>query len=281
MHNESDGARKLLRDLLEYNFYIRLGASGFMLLVFLGYLIYSFAVDKIDTLAIIVAIFFGVILVVTTIIVSSRVVKNGRLKRNYLKSDCYKVTKKPFIKAYRMPYYQYQFEVFDQLNRHQLGDMLFDISPKEQVFDNNDTSIDILLFHNSGIYAIQTLALDGPLKGKADERIWTPYFYLGVKKTVSVDHTLLKSWRRANILVNPIMQTDLYVKNVKKHLQSFDVKGVTIVSEKMIDQTFSSMNNRLFSLNQFMTYLEEQDTIYSESALNEAKSRIIKYIVAA
>jgi hypothetical protein len=73
----------------------------------------------------------------------------------------------------------------------------------------------------------------------------------------------------------------LYVENIKKYLPTHNVKGISIFKDAMIDDGFSDMNQRLFSFDQFMTYLEKQDTIYSESALNEAKSKIKKYIVAA
>ena len=274
MSNRSDSPRELLRDYLEIRFYIRLAVSLFWLVLLFIFLVYNFAIGNFGGLVIFFSVFFIIIFSITFLVLMFIFIKNARLKQKYLSSDCYKITKVPFKKTYRMPYYQYQFEVFDKLYSHHLGDMLFDTVLKEQIFDNSDISIDIILFHESGIYVVQTLALDGPLKGSADERIWTPHFYLGVKKTLSVDHTLLKSWKQANTLVNPIMQTDLHVKNLKKVLPKYEIKGVTILGEKMIDQSFSNMNNRLFSMDQFIEYVSSQPYLYSDYELKEAKTII-------
>lgn len=273
MYEGSDSPRSLLRDLLEYQFYIRLFSGILMLVLLFGFLIYSFIVGNRDVLVLGAAILFVVIFAVTTIVFTTRALKNTRLKRNYLKSTCYQLTQNPFKKEYRMPYYQFQFNLYDRLIEKVSGHILFDVILKEQDYDNNDISIDLLLLHQSGIYVIQALSYDGPLKGKLEDRIWTPHFYLGIKKELSVDHTLLKSWQKANIISNPIMQTDMYVKNLKKYLANYDIKGVTIFDDKMIEPNVS-LDKRIYSFKQFVSYINEQPYQYSDHELDEIKQKL-------
>jgi hypothetical protein len=57
-------------------------------------------------------------------------------------------------------------------------------------------------------------------------------------------------------------------------LPKYEIKGVTILGEKMTDQSFSNMNNRLFSMDQFIKYVSSQPYLYSDYELKEAKTII-------
>ncbi len=277
--NESDSGRKYFRNLLEYNFYIRLAGFGIVFLIMLAYGIYSFVVGNRGPLAILGIVLLAAVTLVLVPTIIIKTIKKAHLKRQYLNSTCYKVTQKPYILDYQAPDYQYQIKMFDQLYRDLSAPLYFDVTLKDQVFDKSDLAIDLLLFDKRGIYAIQVLSYDGPLKGELNERIWKPHFYLGLNKKLSVDQVLYDTWRKVNILSNPIMQTDLYVQNIKKILPNIDVKGVTIFKDTMIDDTFTSMNGRIFSYQDFIAYIQKQPIIYSDDELEITQNSIKKALI--
>ncbi len=277
--NEPESGRKYFRDLLEFKFYVRLAGFVLILSIFLIYGIYSFVVGNRDVLAILGMGLLGIVIAIILPTFTIKTIKKAHLKRQYLNSTCYKVTQKPYIRDYQAPDYQYQIKMFDQLYRDLSAPLYFNVTLKDQVYDKSDLAIDLLLFDKRGIYAIQVLSYDGPLKGELNERIWKPHFYLGLNKKLSVDQLLYDTWRKANILSNPIMQTDLYVQTIQKVLPSYEVKGLTLYKDTMIDDTFTNMNERVFSYQDLIAYIQKQPILYSKDALDLAQEKIKKSMI--
>ncbi|GEM_PF-3348268 len=272
-------SREYLRDFLELDFYTRLIilAITFMLSVVFG--IYNFVIGKRDVFTwVSISLTIGTAIAIILIVVF-RKIKNERQKQQYFRSTCYKIYQKPYQKEYHLPNYIDQISAFESIYNKFKCPLYFDVVLENQSFDHSDISIDLILFHNSGIYAIQVLSFDGPIKGDISERTWTPYFYLGLKKTLKVDQDLYHHWIKSNHLSNPIMQTDLYVKNIQKYLPTYPIKGITILKETMIDETFDAMNERLFSLKDFISYVQNQPSIYTESDLKNAQNKLEKNII--
>jgi len=275
---DHESPRNYFRDYLEFRFYARLIISVLTFLLLLIFSIYNFVIgrrDIVTVVSMILLVFVSIIIVSLNI---SKRISNAKKPQKYLQSTCYQVCQKPYKKDYDLHYYAYQIDVFEKLYKALSFPLYFDIILEKQVYDRGDISIDLVLFHTSGIYAIQALSYDGPLKGSMDDRIWKPHFYLGLKKTLKVDQTLYQTWVKNNLLTNPIMQTDLYVKNIKTYLPNYEIKGVSIFDESMIDDSLESMNQRLFSLNEFLRYVQEQPSIYSLNDLKTAQNILDKVI---
>ena len=268
----SNSMRSILRSYLELRVYIRFAYLVFLYLLIVLLTVIEVVLNNWDKLGVPFTIVASVAIIGRITYFTIIGVKNSKIKKDYLNSRYYQVHKSKFIKEYLMPFYQFQFKVYDELYDKLSKDVLFDIVPNEQILDRGDESIDLVLFHSSGIYAVQTLNLEGPLKGDVKDRTWAPHFYLGKKKELRVNEAIYNPWKRHNILSNPIMQTDLYVKNLKKYLPNYNLKGVTIVGDLMIETPFNSFEGRLTSLEGFIKKVLESEILYTKEQLLMAKS---------
>lgn len=277
MHHHS--SRTYLRDLLELDFYSRLIVLAIMFMLSLVFGVYNFVIGKRDVFTWISILFVIVTAIAIVLLVVFRKINNERQKQQYLHSTCYKIYQKPYKKEYHLPNYMDQINAFESIYNRLKSPLYFDVVLENQSYNHSDISIDLILLHTSAIYAIQVLSYEGPLKGNITERTWTPYFYLGLNKTLKVDQDLYHNWIRSNHLSNPIMQTDLYVKNIQKYLPTYQIKGVSILKETMIDDTFDAMNDRLFSLKDFISYVQNQPSIYTDNDLKNAQNKLDKNII--
>ena len=91
---------------------------------------------------------------------------------------------------------------------------------------NMDSQVDLMLFHDTGIYVIETKNYSGPLSGKIDDDLWAPYLPYPKKRKNSklgeheyvVNSNLYNKWKAENYKSNPIKQNNVHIHTLSKNL---------------------------------------------------------------
>ena len=132
--------------------------------------------------------------------------------------------------------------------------------------NGNNTEIDILAVHNTGIYVIECKNYFGTLEGSINDKLW----YHTNKNGIKYD------------FLNPVKQNEIHIAAVKRLLQKFDLPyySIIIFSNKCkipnitykADNAYIIYQKELVSL---IKYLTSQKHIYSNKVI-EKISEIIK-----
>lgn len=132
--------------------------------------------------------------------------------------------------------------------------------------NGNNTEIDILAVHNTGIYVLECKNYFGSLEGSINDKLW----YHTNKKGIKYE------------FLNPVKQNEIHLAAVKRLLQKFDLPyySIIIFSNKCkipnitykADNAYIIYQKELVSL---IKYLTSQKHIYSNKVI-EKISEIIK-----
>ncbi|MBU1143350.1 MAG: NERD domain-containing protein [Firmicutes bacterium] len=210
---------------------------------------------------------------------TSLIVKRVRFiktKNMYLSTDFYKDTETPFSNDILSRELNFEISVYNSI-RETIGKRYYLMHRYSIPINEHSTSpknIDLLLFHTTGIYVIETMNLSSSmiskLKPKEIEELKfekaTEYSLFNIHKIEKVRQ--YEKWIRSNTANSPIAQNQKIIDILKK-MHNIEFENALVFSREMlmdeehIPRTISS----IYSEKEFMEHLKTAKTQYNDFQL--------------
>jgi len=226
-------------------------------------------------LMLIILIAVGFILFLVTKMIINRV-HQMKLKNEYLETPYYKETEKPFSRDILARELNFELSVFNSI-RDTIGKRYYLLHQYQIPIKENSSStqfIDLLLFHSTGIYVIETknLSLDVIVKTTPKEieelklNKATEYNLFNMHKMERIRR--YEKWIRSNIVNSPIAQNQKKI-DLLKSMFDVEFENALIFSPEMLmgEESIPKTITSIYTKDEFMNHLKTKKTIYSDIQL--------------
>jgi len=243
---------------------------------FIGMLLVLFIIEYGRILLILVialAIAFLIYLLTNWIIKKMRMYK---LKSEYLETPYYKETERPFNKDILERELNFEISVFNAI-RDTIGKRYYllhqyKIPNKEKL--SSIKTVDLLLFHTTGIYAIEcmNLSLDVIVRASPKQleelklEKTTEYNLFNMHKMERVRR--YEKWIRQNIVNSPIAQNQKKI-NLLNEVFDVEFENALIFSPEMLmgEENISRTISSIYTKDEFMEHLKTKKTVFNDFQL--------------
>jgi hypothetical protein len=183
-----------------------------------------------------------------------KIITENKKKKVYESTQYFLDTKIPYKKVRNKEGQWYEINCYEIL-KQELGNeckiLTNTIIPRLDAI-NEFAEIDLLLFHNTGLYVLELKDYNGYVYGKKDNEKWSVGYSPETNKKIKGTHVY--------DFYNPIKQNEGHIKDLNK-IFPYNYKSYIIFSENMI---FNSYISNVTNINNFISVVKSSPVLSQE-----------------
>ncbi len=221
-----------------------------------------FIVAFLKYILIIAAIAAGIFLLYLIIKLIVRIISYNKSKKKYEETHYFKDKNIPFKEVYKDKGNKFEIYCYEEL-KNQLGSdikiLINTLIPRVDSI-NEYAEIDLIVFHNTGIYVLELKDYNGYVYGNKDNKNWTVGYPSDSKSKNKKDLTIN--------FYNPIMQNEGHITDLRK-VFDYNYLNYVVFSSKTI---FRSYIDNVTSIDKFIEMLKSNIILSSQEIVQIEKA---------